>query len=112
MPVEFFRYGNIILPVSHITSVNLDDLEKTGCAIVTLVDERVLRLSIVDSYDLVMQIKPSALEGKRLKWLKNKWLIHNVIGHPVMQLLAFFGFGKLGIKIHEATIPTPVKELR
>ena len=112
MTVEFFRHGNILLPVSHIASINLDDLEKTGCAIITLVNEKALCLSIVDSYDLIMQIKPSALEGKRLKWLKNKWLIHNMVGHPAMQLLAFFGFGRLGIKIHEATIPTPVKELR
>jgi len=110
--VEFFRYGNILLPISHITSIHLDDLEKTGSIIVEIDYGRIIKLTIVDSYDLLMQIKPSALEGKRLKWLRNKWLIHNVIGHPVMQLLAFFGFGKLGIKIHEATIPTPVKELR
>ncbi len=110
--MEFFRYGNILLPISHITSIHLDDLEKTGSIIVEIDYGRIIKLTIVDSYDLLMQIKPSALEGKRLKWLRNKWLIHNVIGHPVMQLLAFFGFGKLGIKIHEATIPTPVKELR
>jgi hypothetical protein len=110
--VEFFRYGNILLPISHITSIHLDDLEKTGSIIVEIDYGRIIKLTIVDSYDLLMQIKPSALEGKRLKWLKNKWLIHNLIGHPLMQLLAFFGFGKLGIKIHEATIPTPLKELK
>jgi hypothetical protein len=110
--VEFFRYGNILLPISHITSIHLDDLEKTGSIIVEIDYGRIIKLTIVDSYDLLMQIKPSALEGKRLKWLRNKWLIHNLIGHPLMQLLAFFGFGKLGIKIHEATIPTPVKELK
>ena len=110
--MEFFRYGNILLPISHITSIHLDDLEKTGSIIVEIDYGRIIKLTIVDSYDLLMQIKPSALEGKRLKWLRNKWLIHNLIGHPLMQLLAFFGFGKLGIKIHEATIPTPVKELK
>jgi len=110
--VEFFRYGNILLPISHITSIHLDDLEKTGSIIVEIDYGRIIKLTIVDSYDLLMQIKPSAFEGKRLKWLRNKWLIHNLIGHPLMQLLAFFGFGKLGIKIHEATIPTPVKELK
>lgn len=110
--MEFFRYGNILLPISHITSIHLDDLEKTGSIIVEIDYGRIIKLTIVDSYDLLMQIKPSALEGKRLKWLKNKWLIHNLIGHPLMQLLAFFGFGKLGIKIHEATIPTPLKELK
>lgn len=58
--------------------------------------------------DLVMAIKPSSLEGKRLRWVKRAWMIHNLVGHPLAQLFANFGQYKLAMRVHDATIPRPL----
>ena len=34
-----------------------------------------------------------------------KYTIHNLIAHPLMEVLYLIGFGKLGDKIHDATLP-------
>jgi len=34
-----------------------------------------------------------------------KWTIHNLIAHPLMELLHLVGLGELGGKIHDATLP-------
>ena len=60
-----------------------------------------------DALEAVMLLKPSVLEGRRLRWAKNAWLIHNLIGHPMMQVLCFFGLYRQGIWVHERTIPRP-----
>jgi len=33
------------------------------------------------------------------------WLIHNVVGHPIMGVLQVFGFVAAGDWIHNATLP-------
>jgi hypothetical protein len=38
---------------------------------------------------------------------KFQWTLHNVIAHPLMELLHLLGFTKLGNKIHDSTLPTP-----
>lgn len=35
-----------------------------------------------------------------------KWAVHNLIGHPVMEILGWFGMYELGGWIHDATVPT------
>lgn len=57
--------------------------------------------------DLVMSIKPSVLEGKRLRWLKRAWAIHNLVGHPLMQIAAFLKQYRLAMYLHEVTVPRP-----
>lgn len=57
--------------------------------------------------DIVMQLRPSALEGKRLRWAKNVWVVHNLIGHPAMQVLALLGFYKAAMWVHDVTVPKP-----
>lgn len=57
-----------------------------------------------------MVVKPSALEGQRLKWPKRAWMIHNLIGHPGMQLLALLGYYDLAMRLHEITIPRPASK--
>lgn len=40
--------------------------------------------------------------------MKNRLMqiIHNIIAHPLMEILSWFGFTKLGDKIHDITLPT------
>ncbi len=57
--------------------------------------------------DLLLLLKPSALEGKNLRWAKNAWMLHNFVAHPVMQLLALCKLPKLGLWLHDSTVPRP-----
>lgn len=60
-----------------------------------------------DAIEAVMLLKPSALEGRRLKWPKHAWAVHNLIGHPVMQVLAWLRCYKAAIRFHDWTTPAP-----
>jgi|GEM_PF-4982538 len=33
------------------------------------------------------------------------WALHNVVAHPLMEMSYWFGIGKVGIAIHDWTIP-------
>lgn len=61
----------------------------------------------LNALELMMQLRPSALEGKKLKYAKNVWLIHNFIGHPLMNIFAMLKFYKLAFWIHDVTVPKP-----
>jgi len=34
-----------------------------------------------------------------------RWSVHNIIGHPLMEVCNILGYNKLGTKIHDITIP-------
>ena len=34
-----------------------------------------------------------------------RWSVHNILGHPVMEVCNILGYRKLGSKIHDITIP-------
>lgn len=40
-----------------------------------------------------------------MKLIYKNWVVHNVIAHPVMQLLRMIKLQSLGDKIHDATLP-------
>jgi hypothetical protein len=41
---------------------------------------------------------------------KFKYTIHNMIGHPMMEILHLLGFEVIGNKIHDITLPNQAKE--
>jgi len=61
-----------------------------------------------EAMNLIVQLDPSALEGEQLKYTKHVWAVHNLIGHPLMQILSWLGLSKLGVRIHDATTPLPL----
>ena len=67
-----------------------------------------IELQDQQALDLVMAVKPSALEGKRFRFARQAWAFHNLVAHPVLQILAWFGLHKLGFKLHDATVPRPL----
>ena len=101
-----FRAGTYIYRIEDIVDIDTSDLESLRVQ-VALKDQIEVDVSGPDAIDLLMQVKPSALEGRRLRWIRNQWAIHNLIGHPLMQILSWCGKPKWGIWVHEATIPTP-----
>ena len=42
------------------------------------------------------------------KWYKN-WWVHNMIGHPLMQLLNSVKLKEYGRKVHDGTLPPEEK---
>lgn len=60
-----------------------------------------------DAIRVLWELSPTTLEGKHFYWVKNSWWFHNLIGHPVMQLLAFVGLTSLALKVHDKTVPYP-----
>lgn len=36
-----------------------------------------------------------------------QWLVHNLVGHPLMQFLALLKLYKAAMWVHESTVPRP-----
>ena len=48
--------------------------------------------------------------NKRLSKLgRFSWTLHNVVAHPIQEILYLIGYEDLGNKIHDVTIPMPQK---
>ena len=60
-----------------------------------------------DAVEAVMLTRPGALEGRRLRWRKGAWAMHNILAHPAMQVLAWLGHGRAAVRLHDATTPFP-----
>lgn len=64
----------------------------------------------VEALNLIMALAPNVLEGKRGKYRKHAWAIHNLIGHPLMQIFSWLGLAEAAIKVHDLTIPELEKD--
>ena len=49
------------------------------------------------------------MQTKRHWKTRFNWTLHNVIAHPLSELLWQFGFEDAGNWVHDATVPTHVK---
>lgn len=109
---KFVKIGGALISATTIQAVDINDLVD-GIVHVYFNPDSSGRcrpsqsVGGIEAIDLVMTLKPSALEGVRLKWLRRAWMVHNLIGHPAMQLLALFKQYDWAMRIHEATIPRP-----
>lgn len=108
----FFQSGDILIPIREVRAVDITDLE-TRLQVTLhlgggeLVVPREIVLKGPDTIRFLMAYQPSALEGRRLRWVRRAWMLHNLIGHPLMQILSFMGRTKEGLWVHDRTIPRP-----
>lgn len=102
----FIKAGQDLIPVAEVTRADISDVENGVVDIFCGAERR--RLEGFDALEAVMLLNPSALEGRRLRWMKNAWAFHNLVAHPVMQVLVWLGFKKAAIRLHDATVPKPV----
>lgn len=105
MSETYFRAGDKLFPLSRVLSVDVSQLANYKVSV--KLDTRYVALEGPDAIELVLLMKPSALEGRRLRWVRHVWTIHNLIGHPGMQILVWLGKPKWGIWLHEITTPKP-----
>lgn len=103
---RFVRAGARLIAVGAIRSVDLSEIDSLRVAITHAEGTDVA--DGVHAIEALMELKPSALEGRRLKWAKRAWMLHNLVGHPVMQVLALFRLYRASIRIHDATVPRPL----
>lgn len=57
------------------------------------------------AFEIVWRLCPEALEGKALKSVRYTWALHNLVAHPLMQILSWLGWRKTGLALHDGTIP-------
>ena len=105
MSPNFIKCGSFLIPLADIVEVDTYFIEQGYITVKT--KKTMMLISGLDAIEAVMLLKPSALEGKRLKWRRNAWAFHNFIGHPVVQILSWLGFKKEAIRFHDWTTPTP-----
>lgn len=98
--------GDTLIPLHQVRYVEIGSIEEEHVRIYTI-SGGVFDAYGFDAIEAVMLMKPSALEGRRLLWKKNAWAFHNFVGHPVVQILAWFGFKKQAVRFHDFTTPTP-----
>ncbi|MFZ2619475.1 MAG: hypothetical protein WAX89_01230 [Alphaproteobacteria bacterium] len=117
----FLKAGEELIPVAHITRVDISDVE--NARVVLHHTHGVAVATGFFAFEALMVLKPSAMEGKRLRWQKHAWAVHNLIGHPVLQVLAFTAnvlrwcrlpqriyqpLFMWGMWVHDATVPRPL----
>jgi len=105
--MKFIEMNKKLVNVAGINHILIDRLESEGYIYVFYIGGAAEYVHGSQAVEIVRRLHPSAFEGKRLKFLKNRWVIHNLVGHPLMQLLSWLGCKSLAMEVHDATVPTP-----
>jgi hypothetical protein len=106
----FIHGANTIINSNSISHIDCESYFKDGSiGLVYSKKDEVLMVSGAEATDIIMRLCPSFLEGKPVKYVKRAWMIHNLVGHPLMQVLSFLGMKELAFKVHDVTIPIPLK---
>ena len=106
----FLHFNGQIHNVDQIKSVDCIRFAETGEITVHLVfSSEIVRSQ--EAVNVIMELCPSVMEGKEAKYARHAWAIHNLIGHPLMQIFASLHLPHLGIKIHDATVPNPITKV-
>lgn len=108
---EFLMVGKKVVPLSTVRWADFSRLASEGVVQVCL--ENPMHRDVSGTFDLhgaeaveaLLVIHPVALEAAGARWLKRSWTLHNLIGHPLLEILARLGFPKLGLRVHDATMP-------
>jgi len=95
-----------LVAIAHIASVDYRAIADLHI-IVTDTNGIGYAVSGLEAIETAMLLNPAALEGVWLRWPKNVWAFHNLVAHPVMQLLAWGKLYKLAFTLHDTTVPRP-----
>ena len=104
----FVHYNGKVVNSDSIEWIDYSNLAKDSYIRVCEKGDLVRIVEGPQAFDVVMRLCPEALEGEQAKYNRHAWAIHNIFGHPLMQLFSWLGLTKLGLKIHDATVPNPI----
>lgn len=103
----FLKAGKTVFSSEDVERLDLSSMEESETLLVKLkADDDWIVASGFDAIEILMAMKPSAAEGTRLRFRKHAWAFHNLIGHPVMQVLAWMGFKRSAIRFHDWSAPS------
>ncbi len=103
----FVHFNDKLTNVDVIHHVDCSSYLKNGFVRVVYVGEHTECVYGIEATNLIMRLCPEFMEGKRVKFIKHAWAIHNLVGHPVMQILSWFKLYKTAMHVHDKTIPAP-----
>lgn len=105
--MEYVIVDDGCVRIDHIMCANIDrTLHQTT---VTLTDGSTHTATGFAHLNVLFAIQPTSLEGQReIKWVKRAWMLHNIIGHPLMQIFALVGCYRIAMWFHDKTVPRPV----
>jgi hypothetical protein len=101
----FLKVGGELIDSARVKSIDVSDLANHR-ATIHLYNGAVHHCEGFDAIEAVYALRPSVLEGvPQIKWKKGAWAFHNIVGHPVMQILAWMGMTRRAIWFHDVTTP-------
>ena len=103
------KIGSQVYTEVEISKIDTSRIEELIIVVSFWTGENDVTLKGQEALDVIMQLKPSAIEGKHLRFARQAWAFHNLVAHPLLQVLAWLGMHKLGFRIHDATIPRPIE---
>ena len=106
MKYNFIKVGNDLYNLEFIASINAEKIQNLKLTLIFF-SGNMVEVEGLDTIEIIMKANPSLFEGKRMNFPKNKWIIHNIVAHPIMQFLALFGLKHWAMWIHDVTIPRP-----
>lgn len=102
---QFVTLHDYLVPIDNIELVDMSDFDNDHVVVKT--HNGTYHAYGFDAIEVVLAVKPSAVEGRRnVRFKKGAWAFHNIIGHPLMQILVWIGFKKAAIRVHDITTPT------
>jgi len=104
----FVHYNKKIINTDTISCITYDDFVEWGIIHVHYRDKEFDCVKGMEATNLIMTICPSAIDGAQAKHVRHSWAIHNLIGHPLMQLFSWLHLTRLAIWIHDHTVPEPM----
>ena len=108
MKTELVQVGEMVVPRNDIRTIDMSRLEELRCTVYLADRGQPIELHDMQTVDLLMRVCPKVFEGRRFRYVRHSWALHNLVAHPLMQVCAFLGKPKLGLWIHDATVPRPV----
>lgn len=103
---DFVIANDRLLSIRSIKSLDLSRIE--DLVIVIHHDAGSEKVERIQAIECLMQLRPSALENRRLRWKKHAWSLHNLIGHPLMQIFAYMRCYRFAMLAHDLTVPRPL----
>ncbi len=104
----FVHFNGIVINSDDIKCIVYADFAKDGWIRVESKDGESFLVEGPEAFNLMMRLCPDALEGELVKYKRHAWAIHNLIGHPLMQIFSWLHLTEVGLKIHDATVPNPI----
>lgn len=98
--------GGRVIPVAHVRWADFTEIEQLRVRVHH--DGTVSVAEDINAIEAAMLLKPSVLEGRRMRWHRHVWAFHNIVAHPFMQLLAFVGLHGAALAVHDRTVPRPL----